>query len=78
MGGDAVAAVAHCCPSLFFRWGGGSMPKRDPLRGHVPGIAQDVASSCIVSGWAEDSDERWQRQWQIFSVVEKNRFNKHW
>ncbi len=70
MGGNAMADIAHMLTlSIFFRWGEFPRQKLNKLR--VPGIAQDVASSRIVPGWAEDSDEQRQRRWQILSIVGK-------
>jgi hypothetical protein len=70
VGGDAVAAL-----SKFFD-GGSFHTKNSPPcvninKRHVPGITQDVASSSEALGWAEDSDGRRQKRWQISSIVEK-------
>ena len=83
MGGDAVADVAHILSLSNFFNGGSFHAKNSPPcvninKRCVHGIAQDVASSSIAPGWAEDSDERRQRWWQFSSIVEKNRFNYHW
>ncbi len=83
MGGNAVADVALMLSLSFFFDGGSFHAKNSPPCVNiniqrVPGIAQDVASSCVAPGWAVDSDERWQRRWKILSILEKNHFNEHW
>ena len=66
--------------SIFFD-GGSFQAKNSPpcvninIR-RIPGIAQDVANSRLAPGWAEKSDEQWQRRWKISSIVEKNHFNE--
>ncbi len=82
MGGNAVADVAFMLSLSIFFDGGSFHAKNSPpcVNINIQRIpsTQDVASSHVAPGWAEDSDEWRQRRWKILSILEKNHFNEHW